>query len=220
MTLPRAPLPGAAAGGWIKICGITDAEAVSAAVEAGADAIGFVFAPSVRCVLPEMAAQLAAPARGRVRCVAVTRHPDAASVQQILRQFAPDVLQSDAADFATLDLAPGCEVLPVYRSGQMSAGQSGSAPLPARLLFEGPASGTGQTSDWHEAAALAARTALILAGGLHAGNVGEAIARVRPHGVDVSSGVEAAPGRKSPQKIFDFVKAARAAFESLPRTPT
>ena len=89
-----------------------------------------------------------------------------------------------------------------------------------RLLFEGPVSGTGQASDWQEAAALATRTALVLAGGLHAGNVGEAIARVRPFGVDVSSGVEAAPGQKSPQKIFDFVKAARAAFEGLPRMPT
>ena len=210
------------AQGWIKICGMTDAEAVSAAIEAGADAIGFVFAPSVRCVLPERAAQLAAPARGRARCVAVTRHPDAASVQQILRQFAPDMLQSDAADFDTLDAIAGCELLPVYRSGQIGAGQIGAGrpgPLPARLLFEGPVSGTGQTSDWLEAAALASRTELILAGGLHAGNVAEAIAGVRPFGVDVSSGVEAAPGRKSPQKIFEFVKAARAAFESLPRTP-
>ena len=205
------------AQGWIKICGMTDAEAVSAAIEAGADAIGFVFAPSVRCVLPERAAQLAAPARGRARCVAVTRHPDAASVQQILRQFAPDMLQSDAADFDTLDAIAGCELLPVYRSGQIGAGRPG--PLPARLLFEGPVSGTGQTSDWLEAAALASRTELILAGGLHAGNVAEAIAGVRPFGVDVSSGVEVAPGRKSPQKIFEFVKAARAAFESLPRTP-
>jgi phosphoribosylanthranilate isomerase len=208
------------ARGWIKICGMTDREAVAAALEAGADAIGFVFASSVRCVLPETAAQLAAPARGRARCVAVTHHPDAASVQQILRLFAPDMLQSDAADFATLDFAAGCEPLPVYRSGQIGAGQIGAAPLPARLLFEGPVSGTGQTSDWCEAGVLATRTALILAGGLHAGNVGEAIVRVRPFGVDVSSGVEAAPGRKSPQKIFDFVKAARAAFDQLPRIPS
>ncbi len=215
MMMPRDMHAGEAERGWIKICGLTDAEAVSAALDAGADALGFVFAASVRQVDPQRASQLAAPARGRARCVAVTRHPDAASVQQILRQFAPDILQSDAGDFATLDPAPGCERLPVFRSGQIGAG--GRGPLPARLLFEGPVSGTGQVSDWHEAAALARRSALILAGGLHAGNVGEAIGRVRPFGVDVSSGVESAPGRKSPQKIFDFVKVARAAFEALPR---
>ena len=220
MTAFPATQPIVTSRGWIKICGMTDAEAVAAALEAGADAIGFVFAPSVRCVMPETAVQLAAPARGRVRCVAVTRHPHAATVQQILRQFAPDMLQSDAADFATLELIAGCESLPVYRSGQMGGSQAEHGSWPARLLFEGPVSGTGQTSNWQEAAALAARTALILAGGLHAGNVGEAIARVQPFGVDVSSGVEAAPGRKSPQKIFDFVRAARAAFESFPRMPT
>ena len=217
MMLDRSTGAGEGAHGWIKICGLTDAESVSAALEAGADAMGFVFAASVRRVDPQTAVRLATPARGRARCVAVTRHPDAASVQQILRQFAPDILQSDAGDFATLDLAAGCERLPVYRSGQMGVGARARRSLPSRLLFEGPVSGTGQVSDWHEAAALARQTALILAGGLHADNVGEAIGRVRPFGVDVSSGVESAPGRKSPQKIFDFVKAARAAFEALPR---
>jgi len=219
MTLARDARAGEGAQGWIKICGLTHAEAVSAALEAGADAIGFVFADSVRRVDPQTAAQLATPARGRARCVAVTRHPDAASVQQILRQFAPDILQSDAGDFATLDLGTGCERLPVFRAGQMGDGKRARGSMPSRLLFEGPLSGTGQVGDWHEAAALARQTGLILAGGLHAGNVAEAIDRVRPVGVDVSSGVESAPGRKSPQKIFDFVKAARVAFEALPRDP-
>jgi phosphoribosylanthranilate isomerase len=220
MTTSVATSPRVASRGWIKICGMTDAEAVSAALEAGVDALGFVFAPSVRRLPPAEAAQIAAAARGRVSCIAVTRHPDIASVQQILRQFAPDILQSDAHDFATLDFPAGCERLPVYRSGQTSASQAEPGELPGRLLFEGPVSGSGETSDWLEAAALARRTELILAGGLHADNVTAAIHRVRPFGVDVSSGVEVAPGRKSPQRIFEFVKAARAAFESLPRIST
>jgi phosphoribosylanthranilate isomerase len=85
------------------------------------------------------------------------------------------------------------------------------ASLPTRLLFEGPVSGTGETTDWSAAAELAARTQLILAGGLKPANVAAAISIARPFGVDVSSGVEARPGVKDPQKIYDFVRNARAA---------
>jgi phosphoribosylanthranilate isomerase len=84
-------------------------------------------------------------------------------------------------------------------------------PLPERLLFEGPVSGIGETADWSKAAALARRTQLILAGGLNPSNVADAIKRVKPFGVDVSSGVESSPGVKDAQKILDFVRAARAA---------
>jgi len=83
--------------------------------------------------------------------------------------------------------------------------------LPFRLLFEGPRSGAGQLADWSEAAGLARRSELILGGGLTAGNVGAAIAAVRPFGVDVSSGVESSPGRKDPERVRKFVSAAREA---------
>jgi phosphoribosylanthranilate isomerase len=83
--------------------------------------------------------------------------------------------------------------------------------MPRRVLFEGPVSGSGQTTDWHEAAGLAARMQVILAGGLDAQNVAAAIRQVRPFGVDVSSGVERSRGIKSPEKIEQFVAAARAA---------
>jgi phosphoribosylanthranilate isomerase len=85
------------------------------------------------------------------------------------------------------------------------------------LLFEGPVSGTGETADWERARELALRTQLVLAGGLRPANVAGAIARVRPYGVDVSSGVESRPGVKSPDLILDFVKAARAAALELQR---
>ncbi len=196
--------------GWVKVCGLTTAEAVSAALEAGVDAIGFVFAESARRVEPERACRLAEPARGRVRCVAVTKHPDAALLERIERDFAPDMLQSDLEDFARLRPGSRAERLPVLRAGRPLPD-----PLPARLLFEGPISGMGRVGDWDEAARLAGMAELVLAGGLRPENVRAAIRHVRPYGVDVSSGVEVEPGVKSPQRIHDFVREARAAFREL-----
>jgi phosphoribosylanthranilate isomerase len=190
---------------WIKICGMTTAAAVTAALEAGVDAIGFVFAESPRRVTPQAAATLARTARARVHCVAVTRHPSQREVDEIVNVLRPDVLQSEATDFDTLRLPASLGRLPVLREGE-------SAPqvLPARVLFEGPASGRGAVSDWNAARALAARTELVLAGGLNAGNVAAALAAVLPFGVDVSSGVEERPGLKSPTEIIRFVSAVRA----------
>ena len=193
-------------GVFIKLCGMTTPEAVQAALDCGADAIGFVFAPSVRNVTPRRASELAAPARSRLACVAVTRHPDRATVDAILRDFKPDILQTDIEDLDALALPHSLSVLPVMRPGPQPAG----AP-PRRVLFEGPVSGSGQTTDWDEAAALARRTEVILAGGLNPANVAAAIRHVKPFGVDVSSGVERSPGIKSTQKIEQFVAAARAA---------
>jgi len=196
---------------WIKICGMTTPEAVDAALAAGVDALGFVFSPSPRQLTPRAAVRLAAPARGRVLCVAVTRHPDQALLDEIAAAFAPDLWQSDWEDFATLR-APSVARLPVLRSGAGGEAPRRPSPLPARLLFEGPRSGAGEACDWASARELARRTELILAGGLDAESVGAAIAAVEPFGVDVSSGVEAHPGIKSAEKIARFVEAARAAF--------
>jgi phosphoribosylanthranilate isomerase len=195
---------------WIKICGLTDAAAVAAALAAGVDAIGFVFSPSPRQIAPALAAKLAAPARGRVLCIAVTRHPKQPLLDEILRDFKPDGWQTDIGDLGILRVPRQLPILPVLRSGSLAL----ESP-PRRFLFEGPSSGAGVTGDWQEAAALATRSELILAGGLRVENVGAAIAQVRPFGVDVSSGVEAQPGTKSPALIGAFVAAARAAQEQL-----
>jgi phosphoribosylanthranilate isomerase len=191
---------------WIKICGLNTAAAVDAALAAGVDALGFVFAASPRQLTPQAALALARAARGRARCVAVMRHPSQGEVDEVVNVFGPDLLQSDAADFTALRLPPSLGRLPVLRQAQATA-----AALPRRVLFEGPASGSGTTSDWQAARALARRTQVILAGGLHAGNVATAIAAVAPFGVDVSSGVEERPGVKSAERIAAFVSAARAA---------
>jgi phosphoribosylanthranilate isomerase len=191
---------------FIKICGMTTSDAVHAAAAAGADAVGFVFAPSSRRVTPDGAAKLAAHLSAGVLKVAVTHHPEQSLVDEIFDVFAPDYLQSDIEDFDDLELPPGARRLPVLR-----ASKEQPAVLPARVLFEGPASGTGKTSDWDSAAALATKTELILGGGLNAENVSSAIARVRPFGIDVSTGVERSPGVKDPKKIEAFVRAARNA---------
>jgi phosphoribosylanthranilate isomerase len=167
-----------------------------------------VFARSPRRVSPQLAHELAAAARGRVRCVAVTRHPTQAVLEEILAVFEPDILQTDAADLQALRLPAALELLPVVRAGETPSGE-----LPARILFEGPMSGIGVAADWQAAQEFARRTEVVLAGGLRSGNVAAAIAAVRPFGVDVSSGVEERSGIKSPLAITEFVAAVRG--ESL-----
>jgi len=193
----------------VKICGLSQIEHVDAAIDAGADALGFVFAKSVREVTPQQAARLTASVPSSVKRVAVMLHPSNEDWQQVLKTFSPDVLQSDADDFSMLDVPTSIERWPVYREG----GIKPSADIP--YVFEGPKSGQGETVDWSQAARLAVRGNMILAGGLGATNVAEAIATVRPYGVDVSSAVESAPGRKDSNLIRAFISAARAAEKNL-----
>ena len=198
--MPRQGAP------YIKICGMTTPAAVSAAIACEVDAIGFVFAPSVRRLSPLRATELAAPARHKVACVAVTRHPTRAEIDDILREFRPDILQTDIVDIEKLNLPQELAVLPVLRPGPRPA-----CAMPRRVLFEGPVSGSGRTADWDAAAELALRLEVILAGGLTPLNVAAAIRHVRPFGVDVSSGVEDQPGIKNTELIEQFVAAARMA---------
>jgi phosphoribosylanthranilate isomerase len=147
--------------------------------------------------------------------IAVTLHPTQQQVDEIVRVFKPDALQTDLSDFEQLTLPGSLAQLPVVRGnhGDRTKIDNGSG-RPTRLLFEGARSGSGEVSDWRAAAEWARTHELILAGGLHAGNVADAIAAVRPFGVDVSSGVEDAPGRKHPEKIALFIAKARDAFRS------
>ena len=189
---------------FVKICGVTDDIAAETCVETGVDAVGFVFAESPRRIAPEDAARIAATLPARIAKVAVFRRPTADEVQRVLDVFAADFVQ---ADHDTLPSLGGVEALPVYREGE------DIAPGDTRFLFEGPLSGAGQTVDFAEAARLARRGGMILAGGLRPDNVAGAIKIVRPWGVDVSSGVEKDPALKSPALIRSFVAAARAAEE-------
>lgn len=189
----------------VKICGLRHAAIVEAAVEAGADAVGFVFAESVRQVTPREAAFIASRVPETVLRVAVMLHPTAAEWEEVLAIFCPDVLQTDAEDFETLDVPDDVLRWPVIREGSAAA----SNTLPDTFVYEAAKSGQGETVDWSTAARLAAHNKLILAGGLTRDNIGEAIRRVRPWGVDLSSGLETSPGQKDPELIRAFIEAVR-----------
>jgi phosphoribosylanthranilate isomerase len=191
---------------FVKICGLSSPEAVDAAVAAGADAIGFVFAESPRQVTPEQAKALCANVPAHVTRVAVMRHPHKEQWERVIDIFAPTWLQTDADDFKWIKLPKTCLGLPVYRDSNAPA----DSDLPDRLLFEGTHSGSGRVADWDEANGLARVAEVILAGGLTVDNVADAIRFVRPWGVDVSSGVERARGEKDPDKIREFVARVRA----------
>ena len=190
---------------FIKICGITTPSAAMTAIECGVDAIGFVFAPSPRQLTPAQAAELSAQLPPGLLRVAVTRHPSQRLVDDILKQVQPDILQTDLQDLEHLEIPQALQVLPVVRGAF-------TGKITRRVLFEGALSGRGELSDWAAAAALASRTEVLLAGGLHAGNVAEAIQQVRPFGVDVSSGVESGPGVKDARRMAEFVTAVRSGF--------
>jgi len=193
----------------VKICGLREKQHVDAALSAGADALGFVFAESPRRVTPAHAAEISRHLGRDVTRVAVMLHPTNEEWQAVLHGFAPDVLQTDAEDFACLEVPDSVERWPVYREGGLAPERSGV------FLYEGAKSGHGETVDWSRAAAHAAGGRMLLAGGLTSENVAEAIAMVRPWGVDVSSAVESAPGEKDSEKIAEFISAAKAAGKQL-----
>jgi len=199
---------------FVKICGLSRKEHVDAAVAAGADAVGCVFAESVRRVKPGRAAEITRDVLPGIKRVAVMLHPTNELWRAVFASFQPDVLQTDAGDFAELDVPDSVECWPVYREGDpvtVPPGYRETVPF----LYEGAKSGQGETVDWTRAAEIARRGNMILAGGLSAANVGEAITTVRPFGVDVSSAVELAPGEKDAKLINEFITAAKAAEKDL-----
>jgi phosphoribosylanthranilate isomerase len=178
--------------------------------------VGFVFAKSVRRIEPARAANISNTVPVTVKKVAVMLHPSNDEWQDVLLNFRPDVLQTDAEDYTSLEVPDDIERWPVYREGNTVTGSElGNTVTGTVFLYEGARSGAGQTVDWDRAAGVARQGQMILAGGINIGNVAEAIASVRPHGVDVSSGVESAPGQKDPDMIRAFISAARAAEKNL-----
>jgi phosphoribosylanthranilate isomerase len=212
----------------VKICGVTGPEALDAAVEAGADAIGFVLAPSPRRLHLEDAARLAERLPPFVTSVAVLRRASAAAVRKACEALAPHLVQAESAPglaAAVRAAGGGAAWLPVLHDGPAllrhripggRANSGGDASGGGAVLLEARGrGGRGAVPDWARAALLARRVRLVLAGGLTPGNVGAAIRRVRPYAVDVSSGVESAPGVKDPRLIRSFIAAAHAAAGDL-----
>lgn len=194
----------------IKICGLTRKQDVRAAVEAGADAIGFVFyPPSPRYVSFERAAELARLVPPFVSIVGLFVNPERDFVNEALAKAPLQVLQFHGDEQETSCLGFG---LPYIKAARMRPGldllkYAACFPSAQGLLvdaFVEGYGGGGETFDW----SLIPRelpVPLILSGGLHAGNVADAVRRVRPWAVDVSSGVEAAKGIKDAVRIIEFV---------------
>jgi phosphoribosylanthranilate isomerase len=192
---------------FIKICGLKHRDALNAAVQAGADAVGFVFAKSPRRVTPDKAAELARDLPDTIIRVAVMHHPTPEQWQEVADIFQPDWLQTDAEDLASLAISASVRTVPVFRD-RAKLDESVLAAYEF-IVFEAAVSGQGTRADWQRARKLAARKSLMLAGGLDPENVAEAIEKVNPWGVDVSSGVEISRGIKDLKKIAAFIRAVR-----------
>ncbi len=201
----------------IKICGITCAADASVAVDAGADAIGLVFyAGSPRAVTVAQASQIVASVPPFVSVVALFVDESEENIRRVLERVPVDLIQfhgEEPAVFCEQFQRPWIKALRVQRGLDLVECCAEYQVARAILLDswqEGVPGGTGKTFDW----TLASRELslpVVLAGGLDAGNVGEAIARLRPAAVDVSGGVEQSPGCKDAEKIKRFIAAVRAA---------
>lgn len=202
----------------IKICGITSEEAALAAVDAGADALGFVFVERTpRYIEPERAFEIMSALPPLVSTVGVFRDAELDEFIEIEQRCPTDFSQLHGSEEETLVRACGPRVIRGFRFDaatiERELARWDALEEVDALLVDGSAGGTGETFDWAGLAGPMARvsTPVMIAGGLHAQNVGEAIAACRPYGVDVSSGVEAEPGVKDPAKVRAFCRAVRAA---------
>jgi len=188
----------------VKICGITNREDAQAAIEGGAAALGFNFCPaSPRYLTPSQAAAIIAGLSAAVWKVGVFVDESPENVLRIARQAGLDIAQLHGSE------SPGDypQSIRVWKAVRVGPVFSLPTLLPAEaVLLDGPAS--GQSFDWARVPHGASR--LILAGGLHAGNVREAIERIHPWGVDACSLLESGPGRKDHFKMAEFLKAALA----------
>ena len=202
----------------IKICGMTNAEDAEAAVKAGADALGFVFyRKSPRVVDAQLVKRIVAALPPFVLAVGVFVNEDPKVVRDLMDKCGLALAQLHGEETASYCEALGRPVLRAIRLGNPGdllalAEYKGRAQVRGFLLdafSEKEYGGTGRVADWALAAEAARASDVLLAGGLTPGNVAEAIRQVRPYGVDVTSGVEACPGRKDHEKLRAFIQAAR-----------
>ena len=202
----------------VKICGITSEADALLAVGLGADALGFVFAPSSRQVSATAVRRIVERVPPEILTVGVFRNEAPLRVVEIVNGIGLRAAQLHGDETAT-DAAWVAERVPftikAFPVGHRNIARA--AEYGADLvLVDAPSPGSGEVFDWRLAEGVVDPARLIVSGGLHPGNVGDAISHLHPCGVDVSSGVESEPGRKDPRKVRAFVVAARmAAGESV-----
>jgi len=199
----------------VKICGITNIEDALAAVAAGADALGFVFfPPSPRAVTAEQAAPMIAALPPFVSSVGLFVNQSPALIEQTASFCGLDVIQLHGDEAPEECLFPGRRVIKALRIKDAASLQRAADYRVCGLLLDAwqdhVYGGSGQSFDWTLLKEFASRQPVILAGGLTPINVADAIAIVRPYAVDVSSGVEAAPGRKDHLKLAEFIRRVKA----------
>ena len=215
----------------VKICGLSTRETLDVALQAGADMVGFVFfPPSPRHISLETARELGKQAKGRAVKVALTVDADDATLANIVEALQPDILQlhgketvARLRDIKQKFGLPVMKVLAVETASDLAA-LPGYAVVADSILFDARApqgatrpGGLGAVFDWHVLENLELKLPFMVSGGLHSGNVAEALRVSGAGGVDVSSGVESAPGIKDPEMIRNFVRAARATEELMIR---
>lgn len=205
----------------VKICGLTRAEDVVAAVDAGADACGFVFAPSPRRVSVEHAARLAALVPPPVARIGVFVDAGLEEIREAVVACGLSAVQLCGNESPEVFDLLGIPAMKVVKVG-MDFGWEAAEPYrghAAALLLDtyvaGKAGGTSQSFSWNSIGEAPGWAPTFCAGGLTPGNVREAIAALRPFAVDVSSGVESSAGIKDPEKIFAFCAAVRSADEEV-----
>ncbi len=209
----------------VKICGLSTPETLDAALDAGADMVGFVFfPPSPRHLRFDVARALGERVRGRAQKVALTVDANEEFLQSVVEALRPDLLQLHGAESAAQIAAirrefglPVMKALPIAVKDDLGR-ISAYAGVADRLLFDARApreatrpGGLGNTFDWRLLEKVQADVPFMLSGGLDAQNVGEALRITRASAIDVSSGVERSLGVKDIDKIIAFIRAARAA---------
>jgi phosphoribosylanthranilate isomerase len=198
---------------FVKICGITNEDDALLAVAMGADAVGFVFAPSVRQIAPQKVYDITRRLPPEVLTVGVFRDDLPARVVDIAHRAGVKAVQLHGRE--TPDQ---CREIGGHMRWVIKAFAAGDENLPTAdrygtdmILMDAPDPGSGKVFDWNLASEAPSHLKLILAGGLTPGNVAGAIDEVEPWGVDVASGVEREPGKKDPIAVMRFIENAKAA---------
>lgn len=201
----------------VKICGITTLGDARLAIEAGAEMLGFNFYKrSVRYIAPEAAREIVERVKAEVECVGVFVNERAEEVIALVEAVGLSTAQlhGDESPEYCAEVARACGLIKALRVGDDFRPES-AARFDGRVLLDAASAqfgGSGNTFDWKLAASMREHVReLILAGGLHEGNVGEAIAVASPDAVDACSGLECAPGKKDREKVMAFMAAVREA---------
>jgi phosphoribosylanthranilate isomerase len=203
----------------VKICGITNSADAMAAIDAGANLLGFNFyEKSPRHIIPAEAAKIRAQLPQRVKAVGIFVNPLPADVIALRKSLKLDAVQlhgDESPDFVA-DIASAAPVIKAFRvESEFPLATLDEYPGAFAFLFDaahtGQYGGTGRTTDWDAARRAALSHRIILAGGLKIENVAAAVRIVRPYGIDVASGVESSPGKKDHGRLREFIQEVRRA---------